>query len=419
MHPLLAWATALLACATALGACSANGIPRSSPAPTLSPAPTVTPEEPPRITLTRVADGLTAPIGLVAPPDDLDRTLVVDQGGTVGELTEKGLAAGPPFLDLRKQIVELKQDGDDERGLLGVAFHPAFAENRRLYVFRTAPVEEGGSHRNVLSEFRTDAEGRRVDPGTEKVLWSALQVYPSHAAGQLHVDGQGRLLVFLGDGQDPPTAQDPASPQGKVLRFDLSRPDAPPEVLASGMRHPWRLSVDEPTGQLLFSEPNFTAQFQEVNSFADGANYGWGLTVPSNCWGLTGSTPDPGCVTDPGDGKPLQPPVAEYGPELGFIVAGAHVYRGSRLAGLRDRLVVAEWGISRSGLGQGGRILVSGPVDQPPYRLQEAEISGLSSKLLWFWSLGRDSAGELYLMTMAGRAPVPGGGAVYRLESAG
>lgn len=122
---------------------------------------------------------------------------------------------------------------------------------------------------------------------------------PSHAAGQLHVDDQGRLLLFLGDGQDPATAQDPASPQGKVLRFDLGRPGVQPEVVASGMRHPWRISVDEPTGQLLFSEPNFTSQFQEVNAFTEGANYGWGQAVPTSCWGLTGNTPDPGCVTYP------------------------------------------------------------------------------------------------------------------------
>lgn len=399
-----------------LAACAPGDDPDPGPSTAPSPPAAAAPVEPVRITVERVADGLTAPIALVAPPDDPDRTLVVDQGGTVRELTSRGLAAGPPFLDVRRRIVELRQGQDDERGLLGVAFDPAYAQSRRLYVFRTAPTGGGASHRNVLSEFRADRSGRRVDLSTERELWSAPQQNPSHAAGQLHVDESGRLLLFLGDGQQPEAAQDPASPQGKVLRFDLARPDAEPELLASGMRHPWRLSVDEPAGQLLFSEPNFRSQHQEVNAFTEQADYGWGLPVPGSCWGVSGDTPDPGCLTT--DQQTLQPPVAEYGPELGLIVAGAHIYRGAGLPALGGRLVTADWGISSSGSGVGGRLLVSAPVDRPPYRLSEAEIVGLPANRLWFWGLGRDSAGELYLLTMRGRAPVPGRGAIYRLVSA-
>lgn len=422
MRPVRPRVLPLLALVATVVITGCGGGAGGSEDPSTSPTPaaaTATPEPPPpRLTLELAADGLTAPIALVFPPDDPKRTLVVDQGGTVRELTDRGLAPGPAFLDLRKQIVELRTTSDDERGLLGVAFSPAYAEDRTVYAFRTAPVEVGGSHRNVLSAYRTDTAGLRVDPGTERELWSAPQTQASHAAGQLWFDEQGRLLLFLGDGQLPETAQNPVSTQGKVLRFDPSRPEAEPEVLASGMRHPWRISFDEPTGQLLFSEPNFTAQYQEVNAFTEGANYGWGLAVPSNgCWPLGATTPDPGCLTSV-DGKPLQPTVAEYGPDLGLIIAGAHIYRGSRLGALTDRLVAVDWGISNLGSAQGGRILVSGPVGQPPYRLQRAEFTGPKDGRLWFWGLGRDSAGELYVMAMGTRAPVPGQGAVYRITSA-
>lgn len=363
-----------------------------------------------------MADGLTAPLSIVFSPDRPERRLVLDQVGTVRELTADGISGAEPFLDLRQQIVALHTSSDDERGLLGLAFHPDHGTTRRLVVFRTAPASDPAmSHRNVLSEFRTDRAGRRVDVSTERVLWARDQREPSHAAGQVRFDDQGRLLLFLGDGQDG-TAVDPTSVMGKVLRFDLTQRKPVPEIVASGLRHPWRLSYDAPTRQLLFSEPNFTSRYQEVNVFTEGANYGWGLEVPKSCWGATGTEPQPQCLTA-AHGTALQPPVAEYGPGLGSIIAGAHLYRGTRLSGLTDRLVAADWGITDSGGKRGGRILYSAPGDGPPYRLQEAAITGLPSSSLWFWSLARDSAGELYLMTMKSRGLRPGQGAVYRFES--
>ena len=409
------------------GAGPSRPVPSASMTPTSTPGATASSPEAPsteEITVRAVLvadgggarDGLTAPIALVSPPGEPDRRLVVDQVGEVRQLTEDGVSERP-FLDLRESTVRLWSDRDDERGLLGVAFSPDYRRDRSLYVFRTAPSTRAGfSHVNTLSRFLVGSGGRAVDRDSEQVVWSSPQQEPSHAAGQIAFDARGRLLLFLGDGQAL-GAQDPRTPNGKVLRFDLGRRPVRPTVVARGLRHPWRLSYDPPTRQWLMAEPNFTARFQEINAFVEGANYGWQIdTVPAACWGLADAEVDPDCTAGP-DGQRLTPPVAEYGPSLGLIVSGAHIYRADAVPRLRDRLVVAEWGVSSGGGLREGRLLVSAPVDRPPYRLTQATLTGIEGRP-WFWSLARDADGELYLMTMAGKAPEPGGGAVYRLAAA-
>jgi glucose/arabinose dehydrogenase len=149
--------------------------------------------------------------------------------------------------------VKLSRTKDDERGLLAVTFSPQFATDRTVYVFYTAPcTRRGWSHVNVLSSFRTDPAGSSVDPASQEVLWQLPQRGASHAGGQMIFERSGRMLVFLGDGLDPRLAQSGKSSFGKVLRFDLGAPASEPSVIASGVRHPWRVTTGRPHRAHLF-----------------------------------------------------------------------------------------------------------------------------------------------------------------------
>ncbi len=425
--------TVLLVAAALLSGCTSSRTATPSgesapPSPSPSPSsPSASPSAPideppvPTIRLKRVVTGMTAPVSMINPPGDRARTLVVDQVGLVRELDRDGLVDGTPFLDLRDEIVPLSRSRDDERGLLGVAFSPAFATDRRVAVFRTVPTDRRNhSHTNVLSIFRTDPSGSVVDRTSEQVVWSRPQRGTSHSAGQIVFQQADRLLLLVGDASDERLVQDPRSPFGKVLRFDLGMPGSAPEQVASGMRHPWRTSYDARSRSWLFAEPNFTSQYQEVNQLRLGANYGWGAAPPEAraCWPAGSSKPARHCVRGPKRSQ-LRPPIAEYGPSYGLIVTGAHVYRG-RHAGLRDHLVVSEWGVTNLGKVAGGKLLVSarpvGRTVRPPYELVPATTTADTDPGL-FWSLMRDAHGELYVGTMADRVPRPGDGAVYKVVS--
>lgn len=120
----------------------------------------------PSIGLEKVAEGLVAPIQLTAPEDGSGHRFVVDQIGVIRILTKEGVLMERPFLDLRERIVELNEQYD-ERGLLGLAFHPDYADNGRFFVYYSAPLQpmmpDSFDHANRLSEFRvsrTDPRGR-------------------------------------------------------------------------------------------------------------------------------------------------------------------------------------------------------------------------------------------------------------------
>lgn len=381
------------------------------------PPPSGAPAEEAAVGFELVADGLTAPIAMVVPPGEPERRLVVDQAGVVLELSSDDLLAEQPFLDVSDEIVELNTQRDDERGLLGLAFHPQWQDNRSVFAFYTAePPEDADSavdHINVLSEFTVTEDGAGVDPSSEEVVLSFEQEGGSHAAGQLAFEQAGTLLVFVGDGLDAASAQDPYSLFGKVLRLDVdSDPPSDPEIVASGLRHPWRLGFDEQS--ILIAEPNFTSRFQEVNVFEDGADYGWDLDIAEECYPLEPASSDLDCVEGPG-GERLTPPAAEYGPDLGLIVSGARIYRGDEIPALQGQLVISEWGVSSTGVRGPGSLLIADPSGDPPWQVSALETSEEASAGGMFWGLGQDGDGELYVLTMGDTAPVPGDGGVYRL----
>ena len=151
----------------------------------------------PAVGVRLVADGFTSPVALVSPPDGSGRLFIVDQIGLIRVLLPNGALAPAPFLDLRSRIVPLMPEFD-ERGALGLAFHPRYASNGRFFVFYTAPLRPGApagyDATSTIAEFRVSAaDPNRADPSSERIL---LQVdKPHHCSHRFDLAGTGILLV--------------------------------------------------------------------------------------------------------------------------------------------------------------------------------------------------------------------------------
>jgi glucose/arabinose dehydrogenase len=168
------------------------------------------------IGLQQVAEGLASPLGFEVAPGESDRRYVVDQPGQVYVHTDDGLR-DQPFLDIGNRLVDLgieQLNGYDERGLLGLAFHPDYQENGRVFVRYSAPVGagtdgDGGSqtqevdHIEVLAEFQVTDDGERVDPESEQVLLEIPSPQDNHNGGAVVFGPEdGYLYTSIGDGGD-------------------------------------------------------------------------------------------------------------------------------------------------------------------------------------------------------------------------
>jgi glucose/arabinose dehydrogenase len=347
-----------------------------------------------------VASGLRNPLDLQSVRADRERLYVVEQGGTI-RVIRNGQLQAAPFLDVSSRL-----SSGGERGLLGLAFHPQFATNRRFFVSYTNP--RGDSQVAELRASSADA----ADPGTERVLLTQSQPFANHNGGGLAFDGTGRLLVALGDGGsggDPlGNGQRLDTLLGKILRIDVdaavpyavppdnpfrATPGAAPEIWAYGLRNPFRISVDRLTGDLYVGDVG-QSRIEEIDvglaSRGGGENYGWNTAEGSQCY-----RPSTGCST-----AGLTPPVYEYTHAEGCSVTGGVVYRGCRMPDLAGSYFFGDFctGFVRSFR------LASGQATD--LREWTAGLRGIDSPT----SFGLDAEGEAYVVDYDGE--------VYRLEPA-
>jgi glucose/arabinose dehydrogenase len=411
--------------------------------PTDTGGDTATLDVPARVGVAQVAGGFVAPVSVEFPPGVSDAAYVADQVGRVHRVAD-GTVADAPFLDVTDRLVDLNA-GYDERGLLGLAFHPDFAENRRVFVRYSAPPREGTpaghDHTFVLAEFEATADGRGVVPDSERTVLEVPQPQSNHNAGDLAFGPDGHLYVGVGDGggaDDEGTGhvadwydavpggngQDvTANLLGSVLRLDVDAgdpyavPDDNPlvgregldEQYAWGFRNPWRISVD---GDTLLAADVGQRRWEEVNRVVAGGNYGWNVREGRHCFRADD------CPTETPDGERLRDPVVEYphgsssGPS-GVAVVGGHVYRGDAVPALAGRYVFADWDA-------GGTLFVADPREAKPWPLATTEMapgtdSAPGDRVLGF---GRDATGEVYVCTSANTGLRGTSGAVHRLAPA-
>jgi glucose/arabinose dehydrogenase len=263
-----------------------------------------------------------------------------------------------------------------------VAFHPDFRRTGELFVnyvgrdgdiyvtrFRSVHGVAALSSRRILLHVPTAT----TDPD-------------GHYGGQLAFGPDGRLYAGFGDGDRPDSAQDPSTLLGKLVRLDVDTPGAEPEIVAYGLRNPWRMSFDRRTGDLYIGDVGETHR-EEVDRLPKGlrgtANFGW----PS--WeGSVSTAPAPAGLP----GRVL-PPLLEYAHEgkRCWAVVGGYVYRGADLPSLAGRYLYGDlcggvWSARTAGEAAQAR---------------RAERLSPPGQLLV--SFGEGTSGELYIVTLEGR----------------
>jgi glucose/arabinose dehydrogenase len=323
-----------------------------------------------------VARGFNAPVLVTPAPGDRGGLYVVEQPGRIIRVQGNRRSL---VLDIRRNVTY-----GGEQGLLGLAFHPRYAENRLLYVAYTA-----FDHRNVVARYRT--RGTRVVASTRTILLSVPDPYGNHNGGHLAFGPDGLLYTTIGDGGaggDPEDrAQDTSSLFGKLLTLDVSRSNARWEVAALGLRNAWRFSFDRATGDLYLGDVGQSA-IEEIDFTPRRSpgleNYGWDLYEGSRRFE----------AGDPSVGR-LVFPIFEYGHSEGCSVTGGFVYRGRARASERGRYYFGDY--------------CSGTIWS--LRVSSGEASGVrreSFRVDSLTSFGETAAGELYAVSH--------GGTIYRLR---
>ncbi len=356
-----------------------RGIKAPSP-PSLLPG---TQDSPGGVSLQQVTGGAEQPVGLVfAPGDPLSRLFVVEKGGIV-RILQGGVLQKTPYLDLSDRV-----SGGGEQGLLGLAFHPRFAENGRLFVNYT---DRKGDTRIV--EFRAaskDAPSVSLDTAQER--WFLDQPYANHNGGNLLFGPDGKLWVGTGDGgsgNDPhDNGQNPASLLGKMVRMDVDAPQVIPETVHTGLRNPWRYSFDRQTRDLYIADVGQN-QWEEVSIAAKGSpslNFGWAVVEGMNHCAKT-----PRC-----DASGLTPPVVEYSHAAGCSITGGFVYRGRALPSLKGHYFYSDFCSARV-----WSFRWDGKAAQDAWEWRSLGEKG-GPALSQVSAFGEDGEGELYLLSLSG-----------------
>jgi glucose/arabinose dehydrogenase len=322
--------------------------------------------------LQRVATGLDGPLHVAAPRTEPGRIYIVEQVGRI-RVVEGGRLRAEPFLDIRTLV----QSGG-EQGLLSIAFHPQYRTNRLFYVQYT---DVDGNTRIV--EYRSN--GRRALPGTRRQLFFQRDPYANHNGGGLVFGPDGKLYGSVGDGGaggDPENrAQNPASLFGKLFTIDVNRRGARPQIVALGLRNPWRFSFDRATGDLYIGDVGQSSR-EEIDytprSSPGLENYGWDVYEGSARFE----------DKKPSGGR-LVFPIAEYGRSEGYSVTGGFVYRGRAIPALRGRYLYGDFG---SGTIWSLRVVKGKATEK---RREAIRVESLSS-------FGEDAAGELYATSLSG-----------------
>jgi glucose/arabinose dehydrogenase len=406
-----------------------------------------------------VADGLTDPVSFAVANDGTKRRFIVEQAGRIRILMPDGKLLDEPFLDIQDKIVRLI-DVFDERGLLGLAFHPDYKNNGRFYVYYSAPMRRHttlgmrvfGDHTAHLSEFKVSKDDpNKANPISERILLQIDQPQFNHNGGEVIFGPDGFLYLALGDGgfandkaplhSPDGNGQDLTTLLGKIVRIDVNKGDPyaiPPdnpfvgkagvreEIYAYGFRNPWRMSFDS-GGQLgLIAADVQQNTWEEVDVVVKGGNYGWNKKEGTHCFDPEKPNDHPEKCADNFNGDKFIDPVIEY-PSLrtkkdgkGISVAGGYVYRGKALPALNGMYVFGDY--SHDFNKPDGTLYLSKPATQPGamWSMEEIKIAGKPHGRLGLYLLafGEDEDRELYLLTSVARGPTGARDQVFKIVPA-
>ena len=298
------------------------------------------------LSLAEVASGFNQPVGIISSGDGSDRLFIIEQAGIVKIYNSgDGSVNAAPFLNIISRV----DSQGNEQGLLGLAFHPDYANNGYFYLNYTRRIGIGQDN-TVIARFSVSVENSNIaDSDSEFRLMEIPQDSSNHNGGDLHFGPDGFLYIAMGDGggsnDQNGHAQDINSLKGKMLRIDVNAgpavqdelcgeiqnyaiPDNNPfvdgngcdEIWSYGLRNPWRFSFDRSSGDMLIGDVGQSG-WEEINFESagnGGLNYGWSCREGAHDFSFGNS-----CVSAYID------PVLEYENASGCAVTGGYVYRGS------------------------------------------------------------------------------------------
>ncbi|GAB4580913.1 MAG: hypothetical protein Fur0022_36570 [Anaerolineales bacterium] len=297
----------------------------------------------------QMADGLIFPTAIIDPEDGSGRLFIVEEKGVI-RIMQDGKLQPEPFIDLRDRVIQ--ESENYEQGLLGLAFHPAFAENGYFYVFY-ADYQEN----SVISRFQVTADGQYGDLESEFRLLGILKPGPRHYGGSLVFGPDGYLYISIGDGdlrqKTLGHAQSLDELFGKILRLDVDHgtpyaipPDNPfvdaygrDEIYLYGLRNPWKFSFDPVTGDLYIGDVGQN-DWEEINFLAAGQpaglNFGWEVREgPEDFSGYRGAP-----ITEPNFVEPI---FYYHHKPIHCSVIGGLVYYGQAFPELQGKYIFGDF----------------------------------------------------------------------------
>ena len=340
----------------------------------------------------QIVDGLASPVYLTAPKND-PRLFIVEQAGRI-RIVKDGALLATPFLDITARVVS-----GGERGLLSLAFDPAYATNGRFYVYYT-----GAQGDIFVDRFTVSADPDVANTASDPVITIQHRVNANHNGGLLLFGPDGMLYAGIGDGGGagdvPNNAQNIDVLLGKILRLNvatlpytipagnpfLGQPGAD-EIWAYGLRNPWRFAFDAPPGgaaQLYIADVGQDAleEVDVADASAAGRNYGWHTMEGMQCY-----NPSTGC-----NQTGLTLPIIQYDHSQGCSITGGFVYRGAAIPEIQGLYFYSDY---CSGFLRSFRLSGGAAVDQRDWAF--TNIGNVTS-------FGVDATGELYMLSASGRA---------------
>jgi len=340
----------------------------------------------------QIVEGLESPVYLTAPKND-PRLFIVEQPGRI-RIVKDGALLATPFLDITARVVS-----GGERGLLSLAFDPAYATNGRFYVYYT-----GAQGDIFVDRFTVSGNPDVANTASDPVLTIQHRENSNHNGGLLLFGPDGMLYAGTGDGGGagdvPNNAQNIDVLLGKILRLNVAtlpytipagnpfsgQPGAD-EIWAYGLRNPWRFAFDVPPDgtppQLYIADvgQNAREEVDVTDASAAGRNYGWHTMEGTQCY-----NPSSGC-----NQAGLTLPVLDYDHSQGCSITGGFVYRGAAIPEIRGVYFYSDY---CSGFLRSFRLSGGAAADQRDWAF--TNIGNVTS-------FGVDAAGELYMLSSSGR----------------
>ena len=342
---------------------------------------------------------------------------VLEQAGKIW-IIRNGKRLDAPLMDMTSKIVKM-HNGYEERGLLGIAFHPQFTTNKKFYLFYSRPSATF-NHTGVVAEY-TLTDQLPVDPNSGRIILTVDEPDGNHNGGCIKFGPDGYLYVSFGDGGGQHdqhgtigNGQDMNTLLGKILRIDVNtedtykipddnpfvgKPNVRPEIWAYGFRNPYRFSFDKVSGQLFAGDVGQDL-WEEVDIVKKGANYGWRIMEGTHCHNLK-NIPDSTCDT-----SGITMPIDEYSHTIGVSVMGGYVYNGKQLPVLQSKYVFADW---------------TGPVFYlqkwgDKWKRGNIKLQNIPDNLK-ITGINEDENGELYFLTNPDTGPGNQKSEIYKIVS--